>query len=149
GVEHYDRWVSHVTAAGADGAPLPVERTDGPRWRLGGGGGGGVAAAPPSAIGYDVDVASMEREILEGSDASRARGGYLGLLGCCIFAYPDGLEARPILLEISAPADWPVFTTLAPSAPPARGIARATARDFYSLADSQILLGPAFDADRV
>jgi predicted metalloprotease with PDZ domain len=84
----------------------------------------------------------MEREILGAADASRARPRYAGLLGYSVFGYLDGLETRPVRLEIAVPADWPVFTTLAPAAPPPRGRTSAAAADFYALADSQVAMGP-------
>ncbi|MBI3450367.1 MAG: hypothetical protein HY049_15810 [Acidobacteria bacterium] len=140
GIQHYDRHVSGVTGAAAGGTPGPLERSEGPRWR---------PRAPVSTIAYDVDVAAMEREILAGSDASKCRDGYLGLLGYSVFGYVDGLEDRPITLEFIGSAEEPVFTTLAPAAPPPRGRATAKAADYYALADSQILLGSGFDAVRV
>ena len=56
--------------------------------------------------------ARLEREILGAADASRARPGYAGLLGYSVFGYLEGWEARPVRLEVAAPSDWPVFTTL-------------------------------------
>lgn len=132
----YDRYVTDVIAASPDGEPLFVEREDGPHWRIG----------PPDRrvrqIEYRVDLARMEREILGAADASRVRPGYVGVLGYSVFAYVEGLEGRPVRLEISGPTDWPVFTTLAPRAPPATARMSGEAADFYELADSQLALGP-------
>ncbi len=132
----YDRFVSGVAAVSSDGAALAVEREEGPRFRI------GTPGASVSRVSWRVDLARMEREILGAADASRARPLYVGLLGYSVFGYLDGLEARPVELEIAAPADWPVFTTLSPQAPPVRGRATATPADFYALADSQVLMGP-------
>lgn len=133
----YDRYVRDVEAFGADGGALEVKRAEeGPRWLLGDG-----STAVRSAR-YRVDLEAMEREVLGASDASKARAGYVGLLGYSVFAYPEGLEKVPIRLTVRAPDDWPLFLTLDPRSPPARGTVEAEARDFYELADSQVAMGP-------
>jgi predicted metalloprotease with PDZ domain len=141
--QEYDRYVSGVKALGPRGEALAVERVEGPRWSL------GAAGASVRRVAYSVDLARMEREILGASDASRARPGYVGLLGYAVFGYLEGWQARPVRLELAAPSDWPVFTTLAPKAPPAVASASAEAVDFYALADSQVAMGPALSALRV
>ena len=141
--QEYDRYVSDVTALGARGESLAVEREEGPRWRL------GAATSAVRRVSYRVDLARMEREILGASDASRARPQYVGLLGYSVFGYLEGWEARPARLEVVAPSDWPVFTTLAPVAPPAVSRAAGDAADFYALADSQVAMGPALSVRRV
>ena len=135
----YDRFVSDVAGAAPDGAALAVEREEGPRFRI------GAPGARVKRVSWRVDLARMEREILGAADSSRARPGYVGLLGYSVFGYLDGLDARPVQLEIAAPQDWPVFTTLAPQAPPPRGRATAAAADFYALADSQVAMGPELE----
>jgi len=133
----YDRYVRDVQAFDADGGALEVQRAeDGPRWRLGDG------STAVRSVRYRVDLEAMEREVLGASDASKARSGYVGLLGYSVFAYPEGLENAAIRLTVRAPDEWPVFLTLDPRSPPARGSAEAEARDFYALADSQVAIGP-------
>jgi predicted metalloprotease with PDZ domain len=139
----YDRYVGEVTAAAEDGAALAVEREEGPRWRV------GTSGARVRRVAYRVDLARMEREILSAADSSRARPGYVGLLGYSVFGYLEGFESREIRLEVEVPPDWPVFTTLAPAAPPPLGRATATAADFYALADSQLAMGPALEVLRL
>ena len=139
----YDRYVTDVTGRGGDDAAVPVAREDGPRWRIGAPGGS------VRRVAYRVDLARMEREILGAADSSRARPGYVGLLGYSVFGYLEGWESRPVALEVTAPPDWPVFTTLAPQASPPRARATADAADFYALADSQLAMGPAFEVLRV
>lgn len=140
----YDRYLRDVEAFGADGAALDVSRApEGPRWQLGDG------SAAVRSVRYEVDLESMEREVLGASDASKARSGYVGLLGYSVFAFPDGLEGLPARLRVRAPDDWPVFLTLDPRAEPARGIAEAEARDFYALADSQVAMGPDLEVLRL
>jgi predicted metalloprotease with PDZ domain len=94
-------------------------------------------------IEYRVDLARMEREILSAADSSRARPAFVGLIGYSVFAYVEGFESRPVRLEIRAPPEWPVLTTLAPSAPPPVARGEGDAADFYGLADSQVAMGPA------
>lgn len=142
GQQMYDRYVQDVRAFDSAGAPLKVERDEGPRWRL------GAAGSQVARVTYRVNVARMEQEILGAADASRVREGYAGLLGYSIFGYLDGAENAPVRLEISAPAGWPVFSTLAPGAPPATSTMKAEAKNFYALADSQIMMGPKMQVHR-
>jgi predicted metalloprotease with PDZ domain len=142
----YDPFVSNVKAF-SESAPhasqndvVAVERDEfGPRWTI------GKRTSPPASINridYDVDVAKMERDIFSAADTSKIREGYVGLLGYSIFAFLEGREHLPIQLEIQAPANWPVFSTLAPQSPAAKTTFAAQAADYYALADSQITLGP-------
>jgi predicted metalloprotease with PDZ domain len=138
----YDRFVSGVTASGAGPAPLGVERAEGPRWRI------GAAGAGVRRVSYRVNLARMEREILGAADASRARPGFVGLLGYSVLGYLEGFETLPVRLEAEAPAGWPVLTTLAPHAPPPLTRASVEAADFYELADSQLAMGPGLEVLR-
>jgi predicted metalloprotease with PDZ domain len=135
--QEYDRFVSDVRGFGPHGEPLDAAREEGPRFRI------GRPGASVRRVSYRVDLARQERVILSASDASRARPGYVGLLGYSVFGYLEGGEAVPVRLEVKAPAGWPIFTTLAPAAPPAVAEASADAADFYALADSQLAMGPA------
>jgi predicted metalloprotease with PDZ domain len=137
GEQPYDRYVENLRAYGAGDEALAVERTDGPRWTL------GKAGAKLRRVLYDVDLARMEREVLSGGDTSKVRPKYAGLLGYSVFAFIEGQEDKPIRLRVDGPKDWPVFSTLAPAAPPASDSVMAEAADFYALADSQIVMGPA------
>ncbi len=134
--EPYDRFVSNVSARSVSGDSLPVERSDGPRWII------GVETETIASIRYEVDVAAMEQEIFDSSDASKRRSGYLSLLGYSVFAYLDGLKNHPVHLRIEVPEDWPVTSTLSTRVPADVGNTTAEAEDFYALADSQILAGP-------
>jgi len=139
----YDRFVGSVQATSSASTALAVTREEGPRWRLGR---PGTAVA---RVEYTVDLATMERDLLDSSAASKARPAYVGLLGYSVLGYLDGQETLPCQLEVSAPADWPVFSTLAPSANPGRGSVTASAADFYALADSQVIMGPAAQVRRL
>ncbi len=141
GEQLYDKYVRNLRAFGASGDPFKVEREEGPRWRLEP---PGIPGAVLERIEYEVDLAEMEREILDAGDASKMRPGYAGILGYSVFGYIEGQEAQPVRLEATAPEGWPVFLTLEPQYPAATDSARALGDDFYALADSQILLGPNF-----
>ncbi|HEY5741689.1 MAG TPA: hypothetical protein VIS99_04040 [Terrimicrobiaceae bacterium] len=138
----YDSFVSDFSAFSIGGVTLPVKREDGPRWRV------GSADAKLAKIAYNVDLAQMEAEILSMGNSSRSRPGYVFLLGYTIFGYIEGSEDREIELRVTAPSNrrhWPLFSTLDPKIPPRRphGPLMAKAKDFYSLADSQVVVGPA------
>ncbi len=139
----YDQFVSVTAARSRSGSPAVVTRGDGPRWSVA----SASPADPVASIEYEVDLPAMEANILSGGDSSRAREGFVGLLGYSVFAYVEGFEDRAVELAISPPPDrpdWPVFSTLAPKAPAPAGPMKAVAIDFYNLADSQILMGPLF-----
>jgi predicted metalloprotease with PDZ domain len=136
GEQTYDRFVADLRAFGTDGGALAVKREDGPRWTL---------CSPGQSLQrleYVIDLSRMEEAVLSASDASKWRDGYVSLLGYSVFAFVLGLESNAIRLEVGAPEDWPVFTTLAPRVPASRGHASASAVDFYALADSQVIAGP-------
>lgn len=143
GEQQFDRYVDPVLAFSNSGEPLPVQRTDGPRWTI------GKAGARVRRIEYEVNLVRMEREIYGASDSSRVRPAYVGLLGYSIFAFVEGFEDHPIRLQIDGPAGWPIFSTLAPQLPPATGSTAAQAASFYVLADSQIAMGPKLQLQRL
>jgi predicted metalloprotease with PDZ domain len=133
----YDPFVINVKAYAAADTSVEVRREPlGPRWKI------GKTGEQVDRVEYDVDVARMEREILAASDSSKIRDGYVGLLGYSIFAFFDGWENRPFRLEVSGPAGWPVFSTLAPRVPAEKSTLTARAENYYALADSQIIMGP-------
>ncbi len=139
----YDRFVQNLRALDKDGNQIEVERGDGPRWRV------GRAGGHLSRIEYEVDLAAMERQILSGGDSSRARPGYVYLLGYSVFGFLEGEENSSMRVEVTGPPGWPVCSTLSASSACSRGRAEATAKNFYALADSQILLGENFSWEEV
>ncbi len=139
GEQPFDRFVSSVSASSSDGSRLAVESAEGPRWLLG---------APDSIVArieYEVDIARMEQEVLAASDTSKARPGYLSLLGYSVLGYVEGLEESPVRLDLEVPETWPLLTTLAPRLPLPLGRDSASAENFYALADSQIVAGPELE----
>ena len=148
GQQPYDQFVTVTSARSQSGTAAAVRRAEGPRWSIA----SAEARDRVAGIEYEVDLVAMESAILSGGDSSRARDGFISLLGYSVFAYVEGLEDRGVELSISAPPDrpaWPVFSTLAPKAPAVAGPLIVRARDFYNLADSQILMGPGFQVTRV
>jgi predicted metalloprotease with PDZ domain len=144
GVVLYDRFVRDVRAFSDSGKPIAVTRApDGPRWNIGG------AGDRLARVEYRVDLEQMENDLAYASDSSKMRPRYLGLLGYSVFGYFDGLEAQKINLRIEGPADWPVFSTLAPAVPAAPGRSSVSAANYYALADSQILMGPDLQLRRI
>jgi predicted metalloprotease with PDZ domain len=140
----YDPFIRNVRARSADGPDLAVERGElAPRWRI------GKSGDKVSRVEYDVDVAQMEREILSASDSSRIREGYASLLGYSTFGFFEGRENEPLGLEVAAPPDWPVFSTLAPHAPADVAVVKGEAPDYYALADSQITMGPKMQLRKI
>jgi len=140
----YDSFVTNVKALAADGGAAKVRREElGPRWTI------VTCRGRLSRIEYDVDVARMERETLAAADSSKIRDGYVGLLGYSVFAFIDRWENVPIQLEVSAPAGWPIFSTLAPSVPPGTTVLTTNAPDYYALADSQIMTGPKLQLRKI
>jgi predicted metalloprotease with PDZ domain len=140
----YDLFVENVHAFSPAGKAVDVQRENlGPRWKI------GKSGERVEHVEYDVNVARMEREICAASDASKVRDGYVGLLGYSIFAYLEGHKEQPIKLEVVGPADWPVFSTLAPEVPANLGSLTAKAPDYYALADSQIVMGPKLQLRRI
>ena len=136
GTVPYADFVEGVRGWSPSGEQLPVTKLEGPRWQIGR---DGVVV---QRLRYTVNVHRMEQRTLAASDSSRARYGYVSLLGYSVLGYLEGLEALPVKLEVRAPVGWPVFATLAPAATPWPGQVTLNAPDFYAAADSQILMGP-------
>lgn len=133
GEQPYDRFVENLRGWAPSGEPAKIERQEGPRWKL-----------TPGAerIRYEVDLARMEQEIFDASDTSKVRPQYAGLLGYSVFGFAEGWEEEPVRLVVQAPADWPVLSTLNPAGKEMK------AANYYALADSQILMGKAFQVRR-
>jgi predicted metalloprotease with PDZ domain len=140
----YDEFVARVVARNPEGAGLAVEKdADAPRWRLGRGG------DVITGIDYEVDLVQMEQTLHDAVASSKARKGYVGLLGYSVLAYIENYESAPAHLEVKAPRAWPLLLTLAPRLPMPVGSAAAEATDYYELADSQILMGPELRVRRL
>jgi predicted metalloprotease with PDZ domain len=138
GTQPYDQFVQDVAAFDSEGGALPVQRAEGPRWTV------GSEGARLARVEYQVDIAQMEQAILSAGDSSRARPGYVFVLGYSAFTFIEGLEHLPVQLVAAPPANrpaWPVFSTLA-GEESVSGTVSAEAENYYALADSQLVLGP-------
>jgi predicted metalloprotease with PDZ domain len=136
----YDSYVENIEAFSDTQKPLPVDRDpDAPRWTIGGKG------QSLRRIEYQIDLARMEARTTSSVETSKVRPNYVGLLGYSVFAFIDGEEDRAIHLQISAPPSWPILTTLNPQIPAPTATIEATAPNYYALADSEILMGPALN----
>lgn len=137
GLVLYDSFVEDVGAFSDQGKPVTVKRApDGPRWSL------GTAGEQIVRVQYSVDLVRMEEEIGDAVDTSKVRPRYVGLLGYSVFAYIDGLEDAKIGLQVDGPPDWPVFTTITPAVPAALHSVSVSSPNYYTLADSEVLMGP-------
>ena len=137
GLVLYDSFVEDVRAFSDQGKPLTVKRAaDGPRWSL------GAAGEQIVRVEYSVDLVRMEKEIRDAVDTSKVRPRYVGLLGYSVFAYIDGLEDAKIDLQVDGPRDWPVFSTITPGVPAALHSVSVSSPNYYTLADSEVLMGP-------
>ena len=140
----YDSYVEKVSAFSGEGNALVVKRaSDGPRWNI------GKTGENIERLDYRIDVARMESQVVSSVETSKVRRGYVGLLGYSVFAYVDGQENRRIKLLVNAPEGWPVLTTLAPEVPAPTATTVVEAPDYYTLADSEILLGPDIQLRRL
>ena len=133
----YDDFVEDVGAISPDGKSIECRKDDdGPRWAI------GREGETIARIEYRVNVARMEDRLHDSVDTSKIRRNYIGLLGYSIFGFIDGLEEAPVSLQVEGPADWPVLSTLDPSATMSKGTAKAHAANYDILADSQVVMGP-------
>ena len=133
----YDKFVSHPYAISIDGQRLDMikDGNDAPRWFC------TDTTRKISSIGYEVDLDKMERQLAP-SDASVIRPGFAGILNYSVFGWIDGTESQPIQCSFETFANWPVFTTLAPSVPMQTGSLKFSADSYYALADGQTFMGP-------
>jgi predicted metalloprotease with PDZ domain len=137
GLVFYDSFVEDVRAFSDQGQLLTVKRVpDGPRWSL------GAVGEQIVRVEYSVDLVRMEKEIRDAVDSSKVRPRYVGLLGYSVFAYIDGLEDTNIGLQVDGPPDWPVFSTITPAVPAALHSVSVSSPNYYTLADSEVLMGP-------
>jgi predicted metalloprotease with PDZ domain len=132
----YDRFITNLVVRDPTGKPINLTDIDGPRWLI-----ESNVQTPVASISYQVDLERMDRQILSATDASRVRAGFIGLLGYSVFGFVEGRTEEPIELTVRVPNDWPVTTTLAPTADSIRSFT-VGARNYYALADAQIMGGP-------
>lgn len=136
----YDGFIEHLQANAEDGShrPFVKSRFGAPRWSC------ADSNFRIVSISYDVDIAKMDDQIHAASDKSILRKDFAGLLNYSVFGWIEGRDLQRVDCTIETFSKWPVFSTLAPTAAPAKGRLEWTAVDYYSLADGQTFIGPAF-----
>jgi predicted metalloprotease with PDZ domain len=140
-VVKYDHFVREPHAIDLQGMvhALAKNSGDGPRWSL------PDKSLAVAAVSYSVDMADMERELYKTVDASSIlRPGFAGLLNYSFLGWLEGHDNESLSCTVITFPDWPIFTTLAPSAKPSTSSLNFEAKDYYELADAQLFLGPAF-----
>lgn len=139
----YAAFVVDVSATTAGGDILEGERGEGSYFTF------ASKGKRLSAIRYRVDLKRMEGTLMDGSESSKLRDDYLGLLGYSVLGLAESLAESPVALKIRTSPDWPIFSTLSPRVDPPAGEAEFAAPSFAELADAQYLLGKAVRVARV
>jgi predicted metalloprotease with PDZ domain len=136
----YDDFIENLQAIGLDGKPRPFVKSSfgAPRWQC------GDSGLQVVAIKYEVNLQKMDGDLHAASDKSIYRRGFAGLLNYSVLGWIDGLDRRPVTCTITTFPSWPIFSSLAPAADPAKGRLELHAADYYSLADAQTFIGPTF-----
>ncbi|HET9824075.1 MAG TPA: hypothetical protein VFP87_02010 [Chitinophagaceae bacterium] len=134
-ISGYDRYVQNVYAFNNRGERQSMikNRDDAPRWYC------MDTTTKISRVEYEVDLDKMERQEVPG-DASIVRPGFAGLLNYSTFGWVDGTEKQPVECTVETFPQWPIFTTASPT----KGLLTFSADNYYTLADAQIFMGPAF-----
>jgi predicted metalloprotease with PDZ domain len=140
GVTKYDLFVGHLQANGQDGTSRPFIKSSygAPRWRC------GDTSYWVKSVSYDIDLHKMEDQLHAASDKSILRHGFAGVLNYSVLGWIEGYDRRPVRCTINTYDGWPVFSTLAPAADPPKGRLAINTPDYYTLADGQTFIGPAF-----
>ncbi len=135
----YDNYIENITAINSDGEKqvMVKDENDAPRWFC------SDTSQKISRVEYEVNLDKMERHELPG-DASVVRSGFAGLLNYSIFGWIDGTEKEPVQCTIETFDQWPIFSTIQPSATPEKGKLKFNTDNFYTLADGQTFMGPRF-----
>jgi predicted metalloprotease with PDZ domain len=127
----YSRFLDGLTArVPTDGRPVPVQRVDKTRWRIGTGGSTSVEVQF-SVYGYQM--------VNEGIDVTSEHFFVNAALG---LPYVDGRKDEPYEVAIRVPSDWKIYTELPEvgTSPP-----RFRARDYDELIDSPVDCGHPVD----
>lgn len=140
GVVKYDLLVENLQATAEDGSRHPFIKSDfgAPRWQC------ADSNLRVKSISYEISLQKMDANLHAASDKSIFRRGFAGLLNYSVLGWIEGLDRQPVACSISTFSSWPIFSTLAPAADPAKGRLELHAADYYALADAQTFIGPAF-----
>lgn len=135
----YDHYIDHLYAVSSTGEKFAMvkDRSDAPRWNY------SDSGKQIERIEYEVNLDKMERKQLPG-DASIIRSGFAGILNYSVFGWIDGTEKEPVQCTIETFSQWPIFTTIQPSASLTKGTMKFNTDNYYTLADGQTFIGPRF-----
>jgi predicted metalloprotease with PDZ domain len=136
----YDYFIEQPRATGFAGKTYPLVKNfnDAPRFTC------SDSGAMINSINYEVNLYKMEHQLFTPTDASIIRPGFAGILNYSVFGWIDGTELEPVLCSIQTFGNWPIFSTLVPSTKLQWGRLEFATDNYYSLADGQTFLGPAF-----
>src|SRR5262245_8525767 len=134
----YDKFISNIYAVDYKGEKMAMRKdlNDAPRWYF------NDAGKLMHRIEYEVDLRKME-STLTPADASIIRSGFVGILNYSVFGWIDGTEKQPLQCTVETFGQWPIFTTIQPSAATTKGSLKFRAENYYELADAQTFMGPA------
>lgn len=133
----YDKFITNLYAINNQGEKMVMRKdvSDAPRWYC------NDTGKLVSRIEYEVDLKKMERTLTFG-DASIARPGFVGILNYSVFGWLDGTEKESVRCTVETFEQWPIFTTIQPTASMAKGVLTFTSENYYTLADGQTFIGP-------
>ena len=135
----YDRFIENLYAISTNGEKISMikDQNDAPRWYC------SDSGKQILHIEYEVNLDKMERRLAP-ADASIIRPGFAGLLNYSVFGWIDGTEQQTLNCTINTFSNWPIFATNQPAVEPASGTFGFKSDNYFTLADGQIFIGPAF-----
>jgi predicted metalloprotease with PDZ domain len=133
----YDKFIVNLYAINNHGEKMAMRKdaNDAPRWYY------NDTGKLVNRIEYEVDLKKMERTLAAG-DASIIRPEFVGILNYSAFGWIDGTEKEPIQCTVETFQQWPIFSTIRPSASMEKGSLKFAADNYYTLADGQTFIGP-------
>jgi len=134
----YDKFIKNLYAINAEGEKTPMRKdlSDAPRWYC------NDTGKLVTRIEYEVNLGKMEGTLVAG-DASITRPGFVGMLNYSVFGWIDGTEKQPVQCTVETFGQWPIFTTIQPSAMMTKGLLKFKTENYYELADAQTFIGPS------
>lgn len=135
----YDKFIINLYAISDRGEKIAMRKdlNDAPRWYY------NDTGKLVNRVEYEVNLNKMERTLTPG-DASIIRTGFVGILNYSAFGWIDGTEKVPVQCTIETFEQWPIFTTLEPSASMKNGSLKFETKNYYELADGQTFIGTGF-----
>jgi len=139
GAALYDKFIMNLYVINDKGERIAMKKdiNDAPHWYY------NDTGKIVSRIEYEVNLKKMERTLIPG-DASISRAGFAGILNYSVFGWIDGTEIQAVQCYLETFEQWPIFTTLQPSASMKKGSLAFETKNYYELADGQTFIGTAF-----